>query len=1197
MKPGSRRRISAGLTALLLATLAISATALPSSAEDQDAIPGTRPAGLAVRSAAAAAAAEDSSDGLQMVVNERGRISQSTSAVGTNAASSSLLVRKPTGATVRGAWMAYATRGFSGSQVIAPLTLAAQPVPITNELLNGIQSYNYFADVTEIVKPIVDGAEAGDLRIPVTEPDPYYVEGEILVVVFDDPAIEQDQSVTLMYGALAPGGDRYRVGLSEPIDLADPATKLEMSLGITFSYQRYGTQQYSYVDVNGRPLTTSAGGEDDGQSSNGALITVGGLGDSTSNPVDPNAYPTTARSDDELYDLRPFVRNGDRKIEVTTNNPSYDDNVMLATFTMNPPVTKIVSDKEQLVMLSFGDSYQSGEGAGSAYDDTVDYYNFAYENGENFPQRIGGQEDTLTPAVTSQTGNGCHRALRNYPKLVAGYLTGDNDVVHLDMTCSGAKVEPGEDKPPIVGTVAGGLIDPTSQVYGAVTRLATVGIQPEDVDVVTVGMGGNDAKFSDLVTACLIPTLSRELLSRYDRTPGLATWLSNRLSCHRLDLLKFHVSDAIDALAEKERFAQQKLRQTFPNADIVQLDYPGLLPDSDTAPAWCGGIGADDIDYADTMAGRINDVIRDTVSDAEADSAALDRRYELVEVAGAFGSNGLCPNDPSQAYANGISQANFDAEVDRLLYDPVIRPRLNATIDAYNDYMDCVARWTFFCDPQEPLDRFIANSQGLIDALGDQAESILPNIVKPPSSGEPEKVRLDRVNGLFHPNAAGIEVLACYAYNTLAYLGASFCPNGVNGRQALAQRSRAAVLVDDEVPSRAPIQVTGPGDVLDVALRGFRPGSQVDVRWGAESLDPFSVGDDGRVDTTVTLPAGAPGVHVLQFRGEGAAGTAYGRDIRVEYPGRPVGGESFATYITGFEPRPAYIESDYEPEDIEVSYLGRVLYLAQADPDGGLLVEVPVPFLRSTTAKAEIVARGLRSGIVRRVDLDPAPYAPALWSTAGSVSLSGTGASISGYVHSETDLFISGGGARLTGGAERVGELLVSGTPATIDPAATTTAAGSRFRTVRVAAFRPGGAQAASAGASYRAVPESACVDGVWKPRAADLQGVVYVPCSVQVSGAGLDRTVTIAAEGGIATSGSGLTLRPAGSSGATLVAGGPVRVAGSGTRLMGAVFAPDSEARISGSDARVWCGVTAASIKVSGARFSATVDERCLPD
>jgi lysophospholipase L1-like esterase len=214
-------------------------------------------------------------------------------------------------------------------------------VPLTNQVATGIDSYNYFADVTSAVKPTLDSAPAVPVAISVAEPNPSLTEGEILEVIYDDPSVAVDQTVSILYGALNPSGDSYNVMLTAPIAASDPTTRLEMSLGISYSYQDNGTPQYSMVDVNGQRLTTAAGGEDDGAPENGQLLTVGGDGDSTSDPVDPNATPAGPSSDDELYDLRPFVSTGDTSIQVNTSNPSHDDNVFLATFTMNPPVSGV----------------------------------------------------------------------------------------------------------------------------------------------------------------------------------------------------------------------------------------------------------------------------------------------------------------------------------------------------------------------------------------------------------------------------------------------------------------------------------------------------------------------------------------------------------------------------------------------------------------------------------------------------------------------------------------------------------------------------------------------------------------------------------------------------------------------------------------------------------------------------------------
>jgi hypothetical protein len=137
-------------------------------------------------------------------------------------------------------------------------------------------------------------------------------------------------TIVLLFGAQNVAGDTFAIGLAEPIDTSDPDLVLNLSLGISFSAQ---PGQFSQVDVNGSRLTTAAGGDDDkdGPTSNGALLTVGGIGDSTANPADPFALATNARSDDELYDLKPFVQTGDTSITVDTLNPSNDDNIFFAS--------------------------------------------------------------------------------------------------------------------------------------------------------------------------------------------------------------------------------------------------------------------------------------------------------------------------------------------------------------------------------------------------------------------------------------------------------------------------------------------------------------------------------------------------------------------------------------------------------------------------------------------------------------------------------------------------------------------------------------------------------------------------------------------------------------------------------------------------------------------------------------------------
>ncbi|MCD4704142.1 MAG: Ig-like domain-containing protein [Methanosarcinaceae archaeon] len=321
---------SRALVVLLSLMMMLSVVAVASA---EAVTPGTAPDSGPVESPVSVMSVPSS---LQPVVTETGKISLSVDGLGMNPAASGIVdVEKPAGATVRGAYLVAASTGFSGYQlVVGDVTIAGAPAPWSQNVPSAISSWNHWADVTAIVKPTIDSAPAGTVPIPINETVTRKTDGVILAVIFDDPNQVTDNTIVLLFGAQDIAGDTFNIGLADPIDTTDPNLVLDMSLGISFGYQQGGSQQYSIVDVNGARLTTAAGGEDDGQSGNGALITVGGLGDSNANPADPYATPTTARSDDELYNLIPFVRDGDTSIGVFTSNPSNDDNIFFSAFFM-----------------------------------------------------------------------------------------------------------------------------------------------------------------------------------------------------------------------------------------------------------------------------------------------------------------------------------------------------------------------------------------------------------------------------------------------------------------------------------------------------------------------------------------------------------------------------------------------------------------------------------------------------------------------------------------------------------------------------------------------------------------------------------------------------------------------------------------------------------------------------------------------
>jgi hypothetical protein len=289
--------------------------------------PGQMPSGFTRASGPSGAS-------LTPVVTETGKITVSADALGGNPPSGTLDIEKPTGATVRSAYfMVASTGGTNYVPLASDVTVNGANPTFTSTVASSISSFTAFGDVTSIVKGTIDAAPAGTVAVSYAETgSTSLLDGSVLVVIFDDPAQATTNTVVLSFGAQTTTGDQFLVSFANPLDLTDPNLRLEMSLGISFGFQP--TTQVSLIDVNGTRLTSCAGGQDDGVGTNGGLITVGGTGDSPANPADPFETNCQVRSDDELYDLKAFAKQGDTQMVVNTFNPTNDDNIFLAIFNL-----------------------------------------------------------------------------------------------------------------------------------------------------------------------------------------------------------------------------------------------------------------------------------------------------------------------------------------------------------------------------------------------------------------------------------------------------------------------------------------------------------------------------------------------------------------------------------------------------------------------------------------------------------------------------------------------------------------------------------------------------------------------------------------------------------------------------------------------------------------------------------------------
>lgn len=696
-----------------------------------------------------------------------------------------------------------------------------------------------------------------------------------------------------------------------------------------------------HYDVNGTLLDTrDVGGKIGDCNSSGIAIGGGDLflanngcqeiwrvaNEQDAVPVLFASYP--ARLEDLECDDVTFA--GEGKAAIWTKD-AYD--AVINAFELNPGDCGYGGLAPLHVQVALGDSYQSGEGVGNSIADTTAYLTTAYENGSNYPDQVGPQEDTYTFQLTG--GNGCHRALANYAKINRDLYEPGAPATLVDETCSGAKIEPG-DRPPIVGTVDGGVaVD--SQITQTLNRLALEGASAEEVDLVTVGMGGNDAGFGDIVQACLLPTIVRKLLDEYpDPPPDLEGLIRVLVHCSTMDAALFQTGPRIDALQPKEEWGQKQLLAEFPNARILQLSYPNPLPSANDVKDWCSGIRPADLHYARKKVGAINDVIAASIT------STGDGRLELVDVENAFGRNPLCPQDGSQALINGFAEPNVDREIQRLLNltpdgDPIARQKVDTLVAEWEDHRACVLnKLNPFdgedCDSGQTWADLIAAFNSLGEHLRGQTPLILANVVEPPGpDAESEAVRFDRSRGLMHPNMVGFEILACNVRAGYAGQGASDC---------LSDPAIVFDTVNGEEKGLSPIDVAI-DEILDVIFNGFQSNTPVHITFHSETIDLGAVTADanGRIETSIQIPNTNPGVHSIQFAGSAAGGVELVKEVKVKVPGDPVPGVPYGVYLCCFL---AGTAEDAAIEFVDVTF-GGFTFTVVPNIEGGIFFEVPVP--------------------------------------------------------------------------------------------------------------------------------------------------------------------------------------------------------------------------------------------------------------
>ena len=294
-----------------------------------------------------------------------GRGGVSTDGLGQNGGGGTIQADVPAGSTVEQAYLYATYTQGNDNPSDADRTISVDGTDHVLPLLGPDSSTDLSTargDITaQVAAKVGSGGGVTDFVI---DNDPAPLDGVALVVIYSNPALPVS-TIAVLDGESKFEGDSFSFNFSTPLETDRPGFSATLAVGSGYSYQGVaghacGGGQASFITVNSQRVSSCAGNFDDGLGNNGALITVGGVGDSIDNP-DPMA--TNSGTDDELYDLVPFLHNGDGSITVETKNESHNDNLFVAVL----KVTQ-VTGVEKTVPVAQPDSAAAASGVATPID-------------------------------------------------------------------------------------------------------------------------------------------------------------------------------------------------------------------------------------------------------------------------------------------------------------------------------------------------------------------------------------------------------------------------------------------------------------------------------------------------------------------------------------------------------------------------------------------------------------------------------------------------------------------------------------------------------------------------------------------------------------------------------------------------------------------------------------------------------------
>lgn len=222
-----------------------------------------------------------------------------------------------------------------------------------------------------------------------------------------------------------------------------------------------------------------------------------------------------------------------------------------------------------------------------------------------------GDSYTAAPLVpNTDTRDSCFRSDGNYPNLLAARLP---DIRLTDVSCSGADTA-----------------DMTApQSIGGQTKPPQLDAVSEDTDLVTLGIGGNDfGIFGNMSVGCF-------RLAQTDPRGAPCRAANQEAGGDRL-------LDLVPKIQRRVGLVIDGIRDRAPDATVVVVGYPRLLPPSGTCPDRVP-LAVGDYPYLDAVNRALSDAVLAAAEDSDATA---------VDVYAASRGHDVCSDQP---WVNGIA--------------------------------------------------------------------------------------------------------------------------------------------------------------------------------------------------------------------------------------------------------------------------------------------------------------------------------------------------------------------------------------------------------------------------------------------------------------------------------------------------------------------------------------------------------------